>query len=722
MQDILEGLNEAQKEAVTTTEGFIRVIAGAGSGKTRALSRRFAWLVNEIGIRPGSILCVTFTNKAAAEMRQRIHTLTGDNDTGMINTFHGFCTNVLKEDSHAFSYPKNFAVLDNADIDQMLDGIYAERHLTLRDKTYAEARDLFEERKGALEPKYFLDLISMSSKNLYDKYMAAQNVDDILFYGYLYNEKKCFGLDYNDLIYLTLYLFESNQEIALKWQKRLEYIMIDEFQDIDRPQYQLMEILCGYHKNLFIVGDPDQTIYSWRGADPSFLLNFEQEHPSAKTILMLENYRSTPQILKASDSLIAHNGNRMPKELRPTRPDGPSVRFHHCRNQEEEGKWLAQELQKRHQEGIPYRDFTVLYRAHYVTRPVEEALIKAHIPYRIWSGVQFFSRVEIKDALAWLRMIVMMDDLSFTRIINKPRRSMGKSRMDFLKEYSHQHWMSLWDSLLANLDNPLFKGTGARSFAALIRKFHESYHSMAVSETLEKLLDESGYEKMLRTEGAQNRLDNLAELKQEVRNYEISSEEETNLEGYLNEAAFFTNADMDSEKDEVTLMTCHAAKGLEFAHVYLLSMNEGIFPGRKIRSRQGMEEERRLCYVAMTRAKDSLVLSDAAGSSFDNRPRYVSRFVLDVDPQYLALDEALPEGLLDASREYIGFMEENLSGTREEAAFHAGDRVMHRIFGEGTVESVSSSEAVAVVKFDSLESARGIAWKVLKKAGSDGIS
>ena len=255
--DILAALNEEQRKAVTTTEGYVRVIAGAGSGKTRALSHRFAYLVNQIGIMPGNILCVTFTNKAANEMRQRIHRLTGDNDTGYVNTFHGFCVSILQEDSYALQYPKSFLVLDNSDIDEMLQLIYDERGLTLRDMTFSNARDMFEIRKIFKEPEYYTLMLTLSTEKLHDLYMKAQTIEDILFYGYLYQEKKCFGLDYNDLIIFSLYIFETHDDIRRKWQQRLEYIMIDEFQDIDSLQYRLMTVLCSYHQNLFIVGDPD---------------------------------------------------------------------------------------------------------------------------------------------------------------------------------------------------------------------------------------------------------------------------------------------------------------------------------------------------------------------------------------------------------------------------------------------------------------------------------
>ena len=265
--NLMQKLNAAQQEAVRATEGYVRVIAGAGSGKTRALSHRFAFLVNELGILPGNILCVTFTNKSANEMRQRIHSLTGDNDTGYINTFHGFCVSVLQEDSYAAGYPKSFLVLDNSDIDAMLQIIYEERGLTLRDMTFSMARDMIEIQKLFKRPEYYRDMIALPLEALKEKYDAAARAEDIIFFGYLYQEKKCFGLDYNDLIKFTLHIFKEREDIRLKWQQRLEYIMIDEFQDIDALQYELMEALCAWHRNLFVMGDPDQTIYTWRGAD-----------------------------------------------------------------------------------------------------------------------------------------------------------------------------------------------------------------------------------------------------------------------------------------------------------------------------------------------------------------------------------------------------------------------------------------------------------------------
>ena len=353
MIDLLSGLNDAQRRAVATTEGYVRVIAGAGSGKTRALSRRFAYLVNELGILPGNILCVTFTNKSANEMRQRIHRLTGDNDTGYINTFHGFCDAVLREDSHAVQYPRSFLVLDNSDIDAMLRIIYEERGLTLRDMTFSAARDMIEIQKLFKRPDYYQDMITMSLDTLKEKYDRADTPADIIFYGYLYQEKKCFGLDYNDLIKFSLYIFRQRPDIRIKWQQRLEYIMIDEFQDIDQLQYELMEVLCGYHKNLFIVGDPDQTIYTWRGADVKYLLDFDKKFPGTQTILMVENYRSTPEILAVANSLIDKNRNRIKKELKPILPAGTPVVCHFAQTQEAEARWMAGEMRRLHEAGTP---------------------------------------------------------------------------------------------------------------------------------------------------------------------------------------------------------------------------------------------------------------------------------------------------------------------------------------------------------------------------------
>lgn len=710
--DILDRLNRSQTEAVTATEGYIRVIAGAGSGKTRALSHRFAFLVNEIGILPGNILCVTFTNKSANEMRQRIHNLTGDNDTGYINTFHGFCVSVLQEESYAVQYPKSFLVLDNSDIDSMLKIIYEERGLTLRNMTFSSARDMIEIRKLYKEPEYYQDMITMSIDQIYEKYMQATETSKIIFYGYLYQEKKCFGLDYNDLIKFTLYIFENNEEIKQKWQKRLEYIMIDEFQDIDDLQYRLMCVLCGYHKNLFIVGDPDQTIYTWRGANVKYLLDFHRNFPDVQTIMMMENYRSTPEILRAANSLISKNLLRMKKNLIPTLPSGGSVLCCHGENQEKEALWMAEQIKILKEKGVPYKDITILYRAHYLTRSIEQVFLKEEIPYTIYSGVQFFGRMEIKDALSYLRMIAYRDDLSFLRIANVPKRNLGERRMKFIQEYAGENSCSLYEALCRNLDQDIFKGTKAGEFVQLIESFAANYQDRPVSEILSAVLDLSGYERMLRTEGNQERLDNLAELKQSVYEYETTCGEEAMLEHYLAHVALFSNSDAQPEHDKVKLMTVHTSKGLEFPYVFLCGMNEGIFPSRKTKTREGMEEERRLAFVAMTRAKKRLYLSEAKGRNLDGSPRYPSRFILDIDQNLLEYDRKPEEGLIKEAREYIELSSRCLLTDEAPSHYPIGQKILHKIFGPGTIVDVDTEKSAYAILFDGMETPRTISFRV----------
>lgn len=710
--NLMQKLNTAQREAVSTTEGFVRVIAGAGSGKTRALSCRFAFLVNELGILPGNILCVTFTNKAANEMRQRIHNLTGDNDTGYVNTFHGFCVSVLQEDSFAVQYPKSFLVLDNADVDAMLQIIYEERGLTLRNMTFSMARDRIEILKLFKRPDYYRDMIALPLEALKEKYDNAVTVEDIIFYGYLYQEKKCFGLDYNDLIKFTLYIFKEREEIRLKWQQRLEYIMIDEFQDIDYLQYELMEVLCAWHKNLFVVGDPDQTIYTWRGADGSYLLDFDKKFPGTKTIMMMENYRSTPQILAAANSLIAKNTKRIPKELLPMLPDGGPVVCHFADRQDAEAKWISEEIKRLHEAGMPYSEITLLYRAHYVTRAIEQVFLQEKIPYTIYSGVQFYDRMEIKDALCYLRMIVYKDDLSFRRIVNAPKRNMGKRRMEFLQDYAEQHSCTLYQALQATLEDPVFKGTKAGPFVALVERFAGGQAGRPVSEVLADILNESGYEKMLRTEGSQERLDNLAELKQSVYEYETTCGEECTLEHYLSHVALFTNTDSLDSKGKVKLMTVHAAKGLEFPCVFLCGMNEGIFPSRKVRTQEAMEEERRLAFVAATRAEKLLYLTRAESRNFDGSPQYPSRFILDIDRQLIRFTKEPREGLIKEAGDYIELSRKYMPASERDVVFPVGQRVRHAVFGTGTVTDVDRDRGAHVIQFDSMDTPRRISFRV----------
>lgn len=716
--DAAPTLNAAQLEAVTTTEGYVRVIAGAGTGKTRALTERFAYLVNDLGIMPGNILCVTFTNKAANEMRHRIRALTDDNDTGFINTFHGFCVSVLQEDSHAVQYPKSFLVLDNADIDQMLQTIYDERGLTLRDMTFGRARDMIEIMKLKERPDYYRDLLAMPLASLREKYEQATDVRDIIFYGYLYQEKKCFAFDYNDLIVVVLYIFDQHPDIKLKWQRRLEYVMVDEFQDIDKLQYELMSVLAGYHKNLFVVGDSDQTIYTWRGADVRFLLDFDKAFPDTRTIMMLENYRSTPEVIAVANSLIEKNRQRIPKDLRACRTQhGPTV-WHHAKTSDDEAKWIAEGVRALHDGGIRYRYMAVLYRAHYASRSVEEAFLKAEIPHAVYSGVPFYGRKEIKDSLAYLRLVAYQDDLSFARVANVPKRNLGQRRMAFLKDYAEAHACSLFQALEQTIDDELFKRTKAKQLVALVRKFRASFEGRPVSEVLAALINESGYEEALRTEGSQERLDNVAELKQSIYEFESNCGEEVTLEHYLSHVALLTNADaLDEAQDKVRLMTIHAAKGLEFPHVFLCSLSEGVLPSRKTKTIEGMEEERRLAFVAVTRARDGLYLSEAVGFSHEGSPRHPSRFLLDIDQGALQFSNKPSDEELSCARAAYAASDKWMAGMAADARFSPGDCVLHKAFGRGVIERLDEEKRAYIVHFDSLDTPRAISFRAKLDAG-----
>lgn len=719
-EKILCSLNEAQREAATSTEGFIRVIAGAGSGKTLALATRFAYLVDAIGILPENILCATFTNKAAAEMRARIKKILGENFAGLVCTFHSLCVSILQEDSNAIGYPKSFFVLDNADIDAMLKIIYDERAITLRDKTFSDARDMFEMRKTKFIPNYYEDLIAIPLETLKEKYDCSKETDDILFYGYLYQQKKTFALDYNDLIVLVLHIFETNETIRKKWQTRLEYIMVDEFQDIDEIQYRLMQTLCAYHKNLFVVGDPDQTIYSWRGADTKFLLDFDKNFSPAKTIFMNENFRSTQKILDAANSLISKNKNRIEKNLvsaKSAEKISASIpKYHHAKKQQDETKWICEQIKKLHESGAKYGECAVLYRAHYVSRGLEEIFSENKIPFTLYSGVQFFDREEIKDALSYLRMCVFGDDLSFRRIVNKPRRNIGKTRMEALENFARENATSLFDSLRSFVENgdEIFKGTSAKSFIELIEKFSRQANEISASELLGALVSESGYEKMLRTEGSQTRLDNLAELKQSVHEFEISCGEDCDAQYFLKRVALLSGLDAGGGIDAVKFMTAHTAKGLEFPHVFLCALNEGIFPSQKTKTPFAMEEERRLCFVAMTRAQKTLWLSESEGRNLNGGIRYPSRFIFNIDKEFLEYTSPLSENFIVTTKSEIKNFDRLIQSREQTENLKAGDEITHAILGHGKILEVLKDEGAFLVKFEQVSTPRKIRASAVK--------
>ena len=708
MSTLLEGLNEEQRQAVVTTEGYIRVIAGAGSGKTRALTHRFAYLVNELGISTANILCVTFTNKAAGEMKKRIRSMIGDNDTGYIATFHGFCVQVLKEEIHVLNYPKNFIIIDTEDVNSILHTIFEDMGLNSKNFTFTKISNMIGDKKNKIP--YLNDILNLDNEDLKSKFQNALNQEDAIFYRYLYEQKKCFALVFDDLINFALTIFENHEDICEKWQRRMEYIMVDEFQDVNAKQYKLAKILSDYHHNLFVVGDPDQTIYSWRGAKVEFILNFDKDYPSSITIIMDKNYRSTPNIIRASNSLIEKNKKRMEKNLIPMKQADIPVIYSHAMTTALEAEWIVSQIKILQESGRSMKDIAILYRAHFVSRSFEEIFIRENIAYTIYSGIEFYKRKEIKDVLCYLRMIANADDISFQRIVNLPKRNIGERRMAYLKNYAENNNSSLYQALQINIEGSLLKKTQAKEFINLVEKYKVIYENMKISELLEGIINDSGYEALLRTGGEQERLDNLAELKQSIFEYEKNAGEECSLSDYLDRISLYTNLDQKEKTDAVQMMTIHTAKGLEFPYVFVCGLNEGIFPSKHVDTKDQMEEERRLAYVAYTRAGNALFLSDAEGVNYDGSYRYPSRFIFNVEKAYLNYTVELEDRFIDDALVYIEQNERKISSDNQK--FKVMDKIKHSVFGTGTILEVNDELSCYVIQFDSIETPRSINYKI----------
>ncbi|MDR1336889.1 MAG: UvrD-helicase domain-containing protein [Tannerella sp.] len=705
MEDYLDKLNREQKEAVCMTEGAVRVIAGAGTGKTRALTSRFSYLVSTLGIAPNHILCVTFTNRAASEMKRRIRATLGDLDFGYICTFHAFCVQLLKEDIHVLNYPENFIILDVEDQKQLLLKIFEDMGLTLRDTTVKRVMDEVIEAKKLYANGYIDDIRELDNERLKARFSQAGDRDGELFLRYLYEQKKCFGCDFNDLINFATYILEHFPDVRRKWSHRMQYVMVDEFQDVSKRQYTLAQMLSETHGNLFIAGDPDQTIYSWRGSHVRLFLDFDKTYPEAKTLLLTTNYRSTPEILAASNTLIEKNEIRFPKTLTAVKTGGQRTLYFHAKSEKEEAGWMLAEMDALRKSGVSPGNIAVLYRAHYLTRALEECFVEKGLPYTIFSGMEFYGRKEVKDVICYLRMVTTGDDIAFLRTVNLPPRKIGKKKLAALKETAGERNSSLYEALKEHLRNGnLFAGTQALSYVGAIEQVRKQRAGLTLGDLLQTLLDRSGYEAFLRLQGDQERLDNLAELKRAVET--AGQDADASLEDFLARVALFTNLDSEERRETVKLMTVHTAKGMEFPYVFICGLNEGVFPSRRVHTPEEMDEERRLAYVAMTRAMERLYLSDSEGVGNDGIFKYPSRFLFDAGREHVEYVTPLNAQLEESARSYIRREEEALN--RRRATFAAGDRVVHPVFGQGTVMAVYFDEACYGILFDSLKTERSI--------------
>lgn len=692
----LEALNERQTEAVTTTEGPVRVIAGAGTGKTRALTARFCFLTDMLGIDPSAILCVTFTNKAAAEMKERIRAMLGDFDLGYICTFHSFCVRLLKEDIHVLNYPANFIIIDEDDRVALLQKVYTDMGLTLKELPINRAVDYISERKAAPGDEYLRYVEELNNTGLVGR--TERNADrfDEIFQRYIYEQKKNFAVDFDDIIIFAAYILRKYPDILLKWQQRMQYVMVDEFQDVSPRQYEIARMLAGGHGNLFIVGDPDQTIYSWRGADVKLFLNFDKLYPGATTIVMDANYRSTPEIIRASNALIAHNTDRYPKALHAVGDSGDKPLVNHARTEKAEAKWMADTITGLIESGAALSDIAILYRAHHLSRVLEETLIKHGIIYRIYSGTAFYRRREVKDVICYLRMLVTADDIAFERTFNVPPRGFGKKKTAFLHAEAERTGATLMETLRANIDNPVLRGSKGREYINAIDTAAALVGKLSLGDLMQRVLDLSGYEEMLRGLSEWERLDNLAELKRAIE--EAGHDDDATLDDFLARVALMTG--MDAEKADlpaVKLMTVHTAKGMEFPYVFICSLNEASFPSRRCSGPEEIEEERRLAYVAMTRAEKGLFMSDSEGFNHDNTGKTPSRFLYEAGIENLRFDRPLPEQAP---------LPQAPPSSKGRPRLASGDMVEHPVFGRGLIMEVDSARETYTVQFDKMPTPR----------------
>ncbi|MEG0467871.1 MAG: UvrD-helicase domain-containing protein [Mucinivorans sp.] len=731
---LFEGLNKVQQDAVITTEGYVRVIAGAGSGKTRTLAHRYAYIINSLGISPSNILCVTFTNKAANEMRSRVKKLVdiGDGE-GYICTYHGFCVKILREDIPKICYPSSFIIMDVEDQKSILREVYNELNLKHGDFTFKDILKYISDKKNSVKYNYIQNYIDAYDDKTRQKFIDPKDGEDPIrwacFVKYLQKQKKGFFLDFDDLMHYAIYIFQKHKDVLAKWQNRLDYIMVDETQDNSDKQWYFVSMLQEMHKNLFVVGDPDQCIYEWRGAKPTGLINFEKLFGSCKTVILNQNYRSTPNILDAANSIIINNKNRIEKELFSQKDRISNVVHFHGTTEVEEGEYIAKTIVKYAQNGGRISDVAILYRASYLSRFVEQALINNELTYTVYGGIRFFERKEIKDVLAYLRMIDAADDLSFKRVINLPSRKLGRVFLSELTDIAQQEGLSLYEALKLYINNKELNKSGAVEFIDLIESIKVEVQNKTISDTVQYILDRSKLSDALQQDGDQDRVENIKDLIASIQLYEDSNsnEEDLGLTRYLQDIALYTNLDYKESKETVKIMTIHQSKGLEFPIVFVVGLSEGIFPSPRTllqRRLAGLEEERRLAYVAFTRAEKELHLTESEGYNPQSCGfKFPSRFIFEIKKELVVREGVLPSELEKEAiayienSNYIASLENEV--TDDQLEFKVGDKVEHRAFGVGEIVNVDDECMQLSILFENNSSERHIELRrakiVLKK-------
>lgn len=723
--DIFVNLNNKQTQAVRETEGYVRVIAGAGSGKTKLLVSRYAYLVTEYGIDSSNILCVTFTNKAAGEMKKRISKLIGpEYSTSLICTYHGFCARLLRENPEKLFLTRGFQIIDTYQQKTLLEEIYQKYELKL---DWANFQSII---KKIAQKKQDISYVSrMAQADKVQLLSEINTLDDQIIEEYMQRQKAVYSLDFTDLMMYAIYLLTNDEEVRNKWQERLNYIQVDEFQDSSSIEMQLVDILSGKYQNLMIVGDPDQNIYEWRGSDVKLLVDFDKNHPGTKTIILNQNYRSTPQILNCANTLIEKNDLRLKKDLFTKAAPGTNVFHIHSKTEDKEVEEIVKTIRKiKKEKNKSYSDFAVLYRSGFLSRVVERKLVEEGIPYEIYGGVKFYQRMEILDVVAYLRLIAFNDDLSFKRIINTPRRKFGRTRVAALERIRENNEINLFDGdlkdkslyevLKTHLGDQAFNGSGGGQFVSLIENLKALKDRLKISELINRVCIDSGYEQYIRELGDEERLDNLSEFKRIANEFESGFGEDINLEGFLQQIALMSTEDTDKPVEAVKLMTIHASKGLEVPVVFIIGFSEGIFPSSRTieeRKKLGLEEERRLCYVAITRAQEFLYLTDSEGQSQNGIKKLPSRFLFEIGEQNYKRVGRISD---DLEREAFGYMHRlDLSMTEELLPEQQSGElyVEHHIFGKGRVISFDTKRKVYTVQFENMTLPRSISADYFSK-------
>ncbi|MCM3317520.1 DNA helicase PcrA [Rummeliibacillus stabekisii] len=708
-RNLLSGMNKEQEEAVKTTEGPLLIMAGAGSGKTRVLTHRIAYLVIEKQVYPSKILAITFTNKAGREMKERINNLLGQgtSERMWVSTFHSMCVRILRRDIDRIGYSKSFTILDTSD--QLTVIKNALKELNIDPKRF--------------DPRSMLNAISSAKNECIDvaSYKAQINESNPyertvaqVYENYQKRLRKNQSCDFDDLIMLTIRLFEEVPEVLEYYQNRFQYIHVDEYQDTNKSQYLLVKMLAKRFKNLCVVGDSDQSIYRWRGADIQNILSFEKDYPNAKVIMLEQNYRSTSRILQAANDVIENNTSRYPKKLRTENEDGEKIYLYRSYDEKQEAQFVVKTIQELMEtENRSADDFAILYRTNAQSRVMEEMLVKSNMNYTIVGGTKFYDRKEIKDLLAYLRLIANNDDdLSLARIINEPKRSIGATSFERMAQFAIDQDRSIFDAL-AEAD---FMGLSARAtkaaieFREMILNLTKMQEFLPVTELVEEILTKSGYRDMLKNEKtieAESRLENIDEFISVTKAFEDQSEDKS-LVAFLTDLALIADIDTLDKEDEtkgsIVLMTMHSAKGLEFPVVFIIGMEENIFPhSRSLQDDDEMEEERRLAYVGITRAEQRLYLTCAqcrtifGRSSFNTPSRFLQEIGSEILEEIALRDQTnghtsfnaprrRPSGYAQPRQTVITPTYKQTGG--DQIGWKAGDKASHKKWGVGTVVAV----------------------------------